>query len=359
LSKQANPALIGAFVVGAVSLLVIATVLFGGSSLFVEKIRFVTYFEGSVQGLRVGSNVTFRGVRVGYVTDVRLQAQVGSLQDPHGSLRTLVPVTIEILPGTFQFVEGDRVLKQDDLLDRVKLQQLIDAGLRAQLNTESYVTGQLLIEMDLLPDMPAVMRGVNPPYPEIPTIPNDIEQVLGNVEQLFSVFKEKVDVDRILTNVQDILQGLNEVINSKDLRDGLAGLSTLLNSPDTQQLSASLRLTMTEMHDTLEAVRAVIEKTGSRAEPAIENFDRTLGILQKSLTSVTERLDGTLQQVDKTLVAVGRGAAAIDEKLNDDSPFTYRLNETLVELKAAARALRIFLDYLEQHPESLLRGKPE
>ena len=40
-----------------------------------------------------------------------------------------------------------------------------------------------------------------------------------------------------------------------------------------------------------------------------------------------------------------------------DAPLQQGAAQTLAELQRAAQALRVLADYLQQHPESLLRGK--
>ncbi|MGR9092288.1 MAG: MlaD family protein [Gammaproteobacteria bacterium] len=352
MSKQANPTVIGTFVVGAIVLLVIATVLFGGADLFVTKNRFVTYFEGSVKGLRVGANVTFRGVRIGYVTDIQLRAQVDSLE-------TLVPVTIEVVPGAFQLVDGERVLEGEELVDRLRLQQLITAGLRAQLNIESYVTGQLLIEMDFLPDQPIVMRGTNPPYPEIPTIPDDFEQAIGTLERLLSGFKEKIDIDAVIDNFQGMLKGLDTLANSPELHAGIAGLSTLINASETQQLSASISTTARELDATLKQSRGFMHETERQWAPVAGELQASLQQLQGSLVTVTDNFTVTLQQLNKTLQATEHTAENVDRKLRDDSEFSREIRQALREFERASRAIRVFAEYIDQHPEAILRGKQQ
>ena len=350
MSKQANPTVIGAFVVGAVILLVIATVLFGGADLFVTKNRFVTYFEGSVKGLRVGANVTFRGVRIGYVTDIQLRAQVDSLE-------TLVPVTIEVVPGAFQLVDGERLLEGEELVDRLRLRQLIDAGLRAQLNVESYVTGQLLIEMDFVPEQAIVMRGTNPPYPEIPTIPDDFDQAIGTLERLLSGFKEKVDIDTVIDNFQGVLRGLDTLANSPELRAGIAGLSTLINAPETQQLTASINTTARELDATLKQSRGFMQNTEQQWAPVAGELRASLQQLQGSLATVSKNFTLALQQLDQTLQSTEHAVENVDRKLRDDSEFSREIHAALREFERAARAIRVFADYIDQHPEAILRGK--
>lgn len=348
MSKQASPTLIGAFVVGAVALLVIATVLFGGSALFTEKSRFVTYFEGSVKGLRVGSNVTFRGVRIGYVTDVQIQAQIDSL-------KTLIPVTIEIVPSAFQILDGDRPFQTEELADRLPLQKLIDAGLRAQLDVESFVTGQLLVELDFLPEHAAVMRGVKPPHPEIPTIPNDIEQAIGSIERLIAGLKEKVDIDEVINNVQGILHGLNELTNSPDLRNGLAGLNTLVHSQDLHGGIAGLN-TLINSPDT-QRLSASVTAAAEELDVALQETRKFVGSASHELVQVTDQLSDVLRQLETSLLTAERSLQVVEMKLRDESELSYQVNETLGELEGAARSLRVFLDYLEQHPDALIRGR--
>ena len=143
MSRKTSPVVIGAFVVGAVTLAIIAVLVFGGSRFFQDKRYFVTYFDGSVTGLRVGSNVLFRGVRVGYVTDI------GILTDASLASFT-VPVTYQILPEAFTVL---RAPADNGGTRRADIRNdLIDRGLRAKPEGESYVTGQLVIQLDFYPD---------------------------------------------------------------------------------------------------------------------------------------------------------------------------------------------------------------
>ena len=176
MSKKANPALIGGFVVGAIALLAIAVMLFGGSEALKSKSIYVTYFDGSVKGLRIGSNVMFRGVRVGYVTDIKLYASLDTL-------KTEIPVIYQIDPDKFKFTKGSEVVGIDsDEVGDFSVDDWIKVGLRAQLNSESFVTGQLMIELDFKPDTEAVFKNKTIPYPEIPSITSGITQAIGGEE---------------------------------------------------------------------------------------------------------------------------------------------------------------------------------
>ena len=77
MNKKISPTLIGVFVVGALALIVIAILVFGSGRLFRQSRDFVLYFDNSVNGLRVGAPVKFKGVEVGSVKDIRLQLGTG------------------------------------------------------------------------------------------------------------------------------------------------------------------------------------------------------------------------------------------------------------------------------------------
>ena len=190
MSKPSNPKLIGSFVLGAVLLLVIGVLLFGGVSLFAPKRIVVSYFPTSVKGLREGSSVALNGVRVGYVKSIRLQGRL----KPDNTMDTLVEVTMEIMSNSFELSANGSQLDTQVLSPA----QYVKAGIRAKLGTESYVTGQLLVELDFRPDLPGVFRArqKNGP-PEIPTIPGDVEQIVEQVQSFFDRMAQQVDVDAL------------------------------------------------------------------------------------------------------------------------------------------------------------------
>lgn len=271
MSKKANPALIGGFVIGAVALLVIFVLVFGSGRLFRDIAQHVVYFEGSISGLRAGANVNFRGVRIGEVTGVRVVYD-------ESDLSFQVPVTIEIDNNRLTVVD----VVGEELPPREELKSLVENGLRAQLNVQSFVTGLLEIQLDFFPDSEVVYRGEGFPY-EIPTIPSTA-QVLAQKVQKF------------ITEVQD--WPLDKLV--ADVTSAAAGLDALLNSPDTQALPGSLR--------------------------------RSLRSFEQTVTDAREEFTGP-------------------------SELRHRVSVALDELAAAARAARVLADYLERHPESLLRGR--
>ena len=164
MSQKASPTAIGAFVVGAVALVVVGLLVFGGGRFFTDRTRWVAYFDESVAGLTVGSPVTFRGVRVGQVVEIR--AQIDS-QD----LTVRIPVILEIQSSRFEEVGGSRRGSYE--MRRL----LVENGLRGQLTMMSFVTGQLGIQLDFHPELTSELDESDLGYAQLPTLPSQMAQL--------------------------------------------------------------------------------------------------------------------------------------------------------------------------------------
>ena len=151
MSKPANKTLIGVFVIGAIVLAIIAVIIFGSGKFFAEKMPLVMYFEGSVAGLNVGSPVMFKGVKVGVVKDIVLRFDSNNIS-------FLIPVYAELDPKRFHVIGK---IADETELDK----ELIKRGLRARLELQSMVTGQLMVDLDFYPDKPAKLVGLDKGYP--------------------------------------------------------------------------------------------------------------------------------------------------------------------------------------------------
>ena len=151
MSKKANTAMIGAFVIGATILAVVGILAFGSGALFRSTDTFVLYFDGDLQGLTVGAPVLFRGVPVGEVKSIKVFYKTGTPD-------FVVPVVIETQHERFHEIQSDTG-EYAEHIDQREVDRLIQDGLRGRLTLQSLVTGQLAISLDMLPDTPANLRG--------------------------------------------------------------------------------------------------------------------------------------------------------------------------------------------------------
>lgn len=124
MSQRANPLAVGLFFTAAIVLLVGVLFFFGAGDLFRKSERFVLDSDGSITGLKVGAPVTFQGVQVGQVVDIRL-----SLSSDNEAI--VIPVLIDINRKKFiEFADND---------DNIRA-RMIERGLRGQLKLQSVLT---------------------------------------------------------------------------------------------------------------------------------------------------------------------------------------------------------------------------
>ena len=334
MSKQANPTVIGAFVVGAAILAALGTALFGGAEFFKERFAFVAYFEEQTKGLKVGSNVVANGVRVGYVSEIALLIDEATYE-------TLTRVTLEILPDSYVPVRGGEPLASDE--ERMlNYQELVDdAGLRAQLEIESFITGQLLVKLEHRPDTIAVMRGVNPPHPEVPTIPSDIQEILDRIQNWAMDIRDSVDVGELSNNLNAALRNFAELAGSEDLRESLDGLNRLVNQLQTRSIATNANYTLADVGMAAEAISEVLANT-----------DASVTEIAADLQPILVSLQSTIEEANRTLALTNR-------QLRGDTEELYQIQATFREVEKAAQAMREFFDYMERNPEAFLKGKRE
>ena len=268
------------------------------SPIYKEKRPLLMYFSGSVRGLSVGAPLDMRGIQVGEVTHIELQA------DPLDfSFR--IPVKADYEPGRVKFKHAQaRATTAEEW--RRRLQILVDKGLRAQLKTGSIITGQLFIDFDFHPNAPPAKLNVENGIVVFPTIPSSLEEFRTSLTDLLNKL-HKLPLEEIGNDLRSTVRGASELTNSVELRQALVNLNrTMANS---EQLTAQLNL---------------------NTAPALE---KTLNEAIAALTALQQNI------------------------LQEDSAIYYELTRTLTELSDAARSVSGLADYLERHPDALIKGK--
>ena len=345
MSKKVSKTTVGLFMVVALVLIVVAVLVLGSGKFFKDNPKIVMYFQGSVKGLSIGSPINFRGVKVGKVTDIKM------LLDPK-DLSIMIPVYGELERGSLMWMGGaeakSRFLRQKQA-DTGFLQKLIDRGMRAQLEMQSIVTGQLLIALDFNPDKPAKLVKADPKTMEVPTIPTPLQELAKRVENL--------PVEEIINKVDRTLSGVEALVTAPEVKAMLvkfnstaAGIDKIVNSPET---AAMLRATAQTVDDT----RTLIKNIDAQVAP----LSSEVKTLVNSIEKLSARLEAQIQPLIASLTQTS-DAARISmkrmEEVTDDSPVVaYRLGQTLDELATTARALRLLTDTIQNQPESVIFGK--
>jgi paraquat-inducible protein B len=307
-----HPKRVGGFVLAGVALLVAVVVLVGSGSLFSRKHTFVSYFTGSVAGLRIGAPVKLRGIVIGQVTGVYLT--LSNQVDV-----TRVPVIYEI--------DEELVRRRGGAGERIGdadyQRELIDQGLRAALELESFVTGQRYVELDFHPDAPLEFaQEPDERHPEIPAI-----QSPGLEQDLTAFVKKLQEAD-------------------------IAGLFASLSHMAARADSTFRDMRMHELRDAADSVLVA-------AAEAMRQFTSLSAALEAEVPTVGDQLNATADRLATTLDEMNTTLRTTRAALDPASPAAVRLEQSLREIAATARSLRELLEYLQRNPSSLLRGRAE
>lgn len=321
MTRKPSKTLIGVFVLGALALIVAGIMTFGAGRYFSRQPTFVMFFEGSVKGLNEGASVVFKGVKVGRVTDISL------LYNPDAQ-SVLIPVLVEIDPHSIIREKG-----RTDPKDFMNL--LVSQGLRAQLQLQNLLTGQLIIELDFHPDKPSKLVRSDIRYPEIPTIPSSMEQLTRTIE--------KLPIEELVTKLISAIEGVEKAVTSPELTESIRSLNLALND---------VRSLVKNIDGTIEPLSSDIRGTLEDTRKLVRDFDRHASSLQASIDRASDATRRAMEQAEKTFGAMEHASAA-------DSPVMYQLSQTLDEISATADSIRALSDYLNRHPEAMLRGKGE
>ena len=298
--NKANTTVIGMFVVGAIALIVVVFVVFGSGSLFRTTHKYVIYFGGSVDGLDVGAPVKLKGVTVGSVNEIN------ALYFAKGQF--LIQTIIELEEGVVK--KGGNFDSEIEQEKAVK--EIISKGLRAQLNSSSFVTGKLFVKIDYFPDTKAVYHDNDTEYIEIPSIPSTNELF---EETLHSFMNSLKNLD-----MEGIAESIKRMVDRMD---------SFIASPLWEQ--------------NLELVQRNLIITDS----VFQKIDASIEPLTKQAILTSEEARRTLLETKKLL-------ASLNSATQNNG---YEINKTLKELREAISSLTRLTDYYEEHPNDIIFGK--
>jgi paraquat-inducible protein B len=314
MSKKANPTVIGLFFVASIALGIFAMLLFSSRSAFHPKKKLILYFDGSLKGLNPGAPVKYRGVTVGSVVDILIRHNQ-ALND-HS-----MPVIISVDKKLMQSKSDQQLQFTEE-----RFRQLVALGYRGRLDTESFVTGVLYIEMDVVPDAPPPSyHQLKPEFLEIPTVPSNVQQLLANLAHF--------DIPGISEKL-NLLLGRFAQLDMAAINSGVTNLlgsaNRLVTSPDLSNSLASLKVALTEATTLLNRVDNRVDPLADSANATLQDAQKTLGDLRVAIQSVSDLL-------------------------GPDAGIPSDLRQALQELAHASRSIGDLAEFLERNPSTLLR----
>jgi paraquat-inducible protein B len=323
-SARTHPRLVGAFVLGAIALVLGAVLLLSGRDWMERRERFSVYFPGSIRGLNRGAPVTFRGIKVGEV------AEVTALATGQASPPIQIEVVIELVGNVIEAPPGITppfsALSGPDLA-----KEFAARGFRGRLMSQSLLTGQKYIDFDIRPEEPGRILGIRPRYPELPTTPTAMEK-LGDKAEDFMDKLADLPLDQMLENFRKTLESARKLLDSPDLHGTLAGARKA-----TEKVPPALEDVRAAVADAQRLMDTLGGETRSTAAEARETI--------RTAREALDRVETTLKTLETTL-------AGTDEA-------RVRAAQTMEELDRTLKALRNLVDYVQTHPEAVVLGKPK
>ena len=276
--KQPNMKMIGLFVLVSALVIVIGFGFFFKSKFFNNETKVVMYFDESTKGLDVGAPVLFKGVKVGEVSEIKIETNLENMT-------FLIPVYAKIYNG--------RSLVNNENDGQKVLDELIEDGLRAQLSVNSVITGQLLVELDMMPDTIAVIHEDVDGVFEIPTVNSPFAEISKSLKVM--------PVAKIAEDIHNITSALNKEL-----------------------------------------------------PPLLDKMNKTLKIVDEILVENKNNTALMVKELGEAANEVGGAAKAFDLLINDNEQNIANMVESFNQ---AAQSMKNLTDYLQMYPNAIITGK--
>ncbi|MDP3849903.1 MAG: MlaD family protein [Luteolibacter sp.] len=332
MSQKASPTLIGVFTLVGLLLTAGGLVLFGAGKLFTSTHEIQLYFDKSANGLQIGSDVRFGGVRIGKVKSMSV------LVDREQN-RKIIPVVVELTEKELRFISADEG-GGIEFSTFEGVSKAVAEGLRAGMKQQSLLTGQLYIEFDIVPDTPGfTYNGKNKHlHPVVPTIGTEMDELISGISDGIQKFNA-LDLDSVIKELRDVLVTANQRIedfDTKQINENLIGITE-----DVRKITSDEKLTAAV--DNLNQALIQIDEFAKKANRGID--------------PLLADLEAIMAKADTSLARIDEAAREISLLSNPRSPVLLRLQNVLQETERASRALKELSNDLKREPKALISGK--
>jgi paraquat-inducible protein B len=338
MKTKVNPAVVGAFVLGAFAIGIITLLALGSFSLFTTPERFMVNFDESISGLDQGSPVKLRGVRVGHVVGI-------SIRYDRATGKSLAAVLCELNHGSITDEHGANF----DVSDRAALQALVDRGLRAQLELGGLATGLLFVELDFMDPLkyPDLSKTSDLKYVVVPPTPSEISELRASAATL-------------LANATSVLAKMQQV----DFQGLSLELTKLAAEARTRIEGADFKGLVEQWRKTGESVDALARSPA--ALRSLENLNKTLDDLRSAIAHLDTQVDSngkdlqlTLIQAKAALESFNSAAQSARGFINAQQNFGAETSRALERVADAAESVQRLADFLERNPNAVVSGRKE
>ncbi|HSR11064.1 MAG TPA: hypothetical protein VLS90_06435, partial [Thermodesulfobacteriota bacterium] len=293
-------------------------------------------------------------------------------------LSTRIPVHAEFDPEKIVRAGG---VKYQAWERKANAKKLIEHGLRGQLQIQSIVTGQLMINLDFLPNTKARLVSKDPDIIEIPTVPTVIQQVADKLQD--------IPIDEIIDKMTSALEGFNTLVNTPELQGVLKNTGPTLDEVKTlmKAVNEEFRPVIKQARALMNNVDRLVVKTDQHFDPLVAKVEKTLdevGPMMSDLKVTMGKANTTLDETQKLADLANREAGpmiadlkktmadaqaamaraektleAAEANFYEGSEFYETMTDTLQRANETARAGQILIEYLQRNPDAVVWGKKD
>lgn len=331
MSAKANYFKIGLFILSAVTLAVVAIILFGAGALFEKKIIIETYFDESVQGLSVGAPVKYRGVTIGSVEDIGFVRNEYK-EELHGDEMSryghyiVVRVSIkEVFPG---LPEAER---------KAMMERHVEEGLRVRLTSQG-VTGVVHLEADFLDpkENPPLEVTWTPKHTRVPSARSTVTVLSGALTKIAKDL-ERADVHKV----------------TADLDALLVAATKFVSDADRERLATRVGQTLSELQGTIQEVRHRLQ--GPEIKNTLSDVSATAAGARRMVTDLSQVSKQMKEEVPNTLARLEKSLRRVDTLLSNKNQ---DVEEIIENLRVVSENLREVTANAKRYPSQVLLGDP-
>ena len=333
---------VGLFIVVGLTVLVVSITYVLGGQLLTRHLDVEMRFQGSVYGLQTGSPVVFRGVRIGRVSGIGL-----AYDDQQGQI--LIPVAAMIDQAALQKMvptpkdAGSRI--DTPSAAQAALDTLVQQGLSARLATQSLLTGQLYVDLDLRPTLVRhVESSTSSRSPtDIPTMPTTIQAFMAQLEEL--------DLKGAFQNLAGLAASTRQLVADPKLAQTVGNVAAL--SQDLRELTRSLQQQVQPLSNATQDTLAQTRQTAQDMGKALGSMAQSADRMQATVAPDAPLVRSFQRAADE----LANTAAQLRNTTGEDAALVRNLERAAQDVARTARQLGDLARLLERQPDALLRGR--
>lgn len=306
MNRKPSTIKIGVFIFSSVLLIIVSILALSSGNLFSKKADFVVFFNTSLKGLDIGAPVKFNGVRIGTVTDI-------SVAYDADRKAVYTPVVMQINSSMFNKMStsNTKITDYQSFYD-----EQIKNGLAAKLTMDSMVTGKVFIELNYFKkNEVGTVKALSNKYQQMPSVNQDFGEIINNIDA--------------------VIQKINTVDFAdtfKSLGDAGKSIVSVCSDPNIKEILRSLNVTVGNFNNLVLHADDMIEGISSGLNESFDNFGQAM-------------------------ISVKDTSGVIHDMFDPNSDFRTNLDNLVQQMERAFRTIRVFVDYIERNPNSILTGK--